>query len=79
MKSYSISFFFPSQPGSRQEKFCRVEASNVGTALARAWWEVRRDPKYKGRRGLDQCRIGVTQIGEVPRVQSSEGEEGTEA
>lgn len=75
MKTYVINFFFPTQPGGRQEKNVRVDASNLGTALARAWWQVKRDPKYKGRRGLDQACIGVSTVPHVPEVVEAETRE----
>jgi hypothetical protein len=62
MKEYSIIFFFPSQSGFRQEKSVQVNAGSLGVAVARAWKTVRHDPNYKGRRGLDNARIGVSLV-----------------
>jgi len=68
MKHYSISFFFPTQPGGRQEAVVREQGSNPGIALARAWRQVKHMPKYKGRKGLDNFRVGVVLIPETPNV-----------
>jgi len=65
MKQYSFSFFFPTQPGGRQEHTERSQGSNPGVAFARAWRQLKRNPKYRGRKGLNTMRVGVTTIGEV--------------
>jgi len=53
MRRYVFSFFFPTQVGGRQELTVDAEAANAGTAFARAWRQVKRNPKLKGRRGID--------------------------
>lgn len=68
MKQYSFNFFFPHQPGSRQEHTERASATNVATAFFRAWHQLKRNPKYKGRKGLDTMRVGVAAIQEVKSV-----------
>lgn len=65
MKSYAFSFFFPTQPGSRQNCTIRSQGTNMGIAFARAFRQLRKDPKYKGRKGLDTAKIGVTSFHEV--------------
>lgn len=78
MKNYSINFFFPTQPGGRQEVTIRQEATNLGTAFARAWRQLKSMDKYKGRKGLDNCRIGVALIRGGP-VEAIEAEASTES
>ena len=71
MKEYSFNFFFPTQPGSRQEHTVRMQGSNPAIAFGRAWRVLRRDPKYKGRKGLENMRVGVV----LMRAWSASGSE----
>lgn len=64
MKEFSFNFFFPTQIGSRQEHTIRTEGTSPGVAFARAWRTLKKDPKYKGRKGLDNFRVGVVQLRE---------------
>ncbi len=65
MKQYSFSFFFPTQPGGRQDHTERAQGSNPGIAFSRAWRQLKSNPKYHGRKGLNTMRVVVTTIGEV--------------
>ena len=71
MKEYSFNFFFPTQPGSRQEHTIRQEGSSPSIAFSRAWRRLKKDPKYKGRKGLDNMRVGVV----LMRSWSASGQE----
>lgn len=58
-RQYDFAFFFPRLSPELQTVVLTGSGGTVGTAFKRAWFGIKNDPQYKGRKNLIPFQVNV--------------------
>jgi hypothetical protein len=74
MDKFHVEFEFRDIPGGRAQHSANVEASGYGTAINRAFAEVKERPNFKGRKLGDRLVVTVVRSKSSPSMGTATSE-----